>query len=118
MTSRLLPLVLPLALCAAGCGAGSSASSTAGSAPAAGSHARTAAARTAAAARPVSLRVAAQRSLPAPVQLPGLAAVGSTVLAAGGLNAADTSVADVLRVAPGTARRAGSLPTATHDIGA
>ena len=66
----------------------------------------------------VGLRVVASRSLPAPVQLPGLARVGSTVLAAGGLDTADSSVADIVRVAPGTARRVGALPAAVHDAGA
>src|SRR4051812_21407274 len=65
----------------------------------------------------VRLRVVATRSLPAPVQLPGLARVGRTVLAAGGLDAADASVADVVRVAPGRPRRVGTLPAAIHDVG-
>jgi DNA-binding beta-propeller fold protein YncE len=64
------------------------------------------------------LRVVGSHSLPAPVQLPGMARVGTTVLAAGGLNAADSSVADIVRVAPGTARRVGALPAAVHDAGA
>jgi YVTN family beta-propeller protein len=66
----------------------------------------------------VDLHVVRLRSLPAPVQLPGLGRVGATVLAAGGLNAADTSVADVVRVAPGAPRRVGALPAAVHDVGA
>jgi DNA-binding beta-propeller fold protein YncE len=66
----------------------------------------------------VGLGVVSTRSLPAPVQLPGLTRVGSTVLAAGGLDAADASVADVVRVAPGAPRRVGSLPAAVHDVGA
>jgi YVTN family beta-propeller protein len=66
----------------------------------------------------VGLRVVASRSLPAPVQLPGLARVGTTVLAAGGLDITGSSVADVVRVAPGTARRVGALPVAIHDVGA
>jgi YVTN family beta-propeller protein len=66
----------------------------------------------------VGLRVVATRSLPAPVQLPGLARVGTTVLAAGGLDSADASVADIVRMAPGRARRVGALPAAVHDVGA
>jgi DNA-binding beta-propeller fold protein YncE len=66
----------------------------------------------------VGLSVVGTRSLPAPVQLPGLAALGSTVLAAGGLDAADTSVADVVRVSPGKATRVGALPAPVHDVGA
>ena len=66
----------------------------------------------------VGLHVVSSRSLPAPVQLPGLARVGTSVLAVGGLNSADTSVSDVVRVAPGTPRRVGSLPAAIHDVGA
>jgi YVTN family beta-propeller protein len=69
-------------------------------------------------ARGVGLHVVRSRSLPAPVQLPGLARVGATVLAAGGLDAADASVADVVRVAPGAPRRVGALPAAVHDVGA
>ena len=49
----------------------------------------------------------ATRRLPAPVQLPALAVGGGEVLAAGGLDAADASVADVVRVAPG---RRGASP--------
>jgi len=48
----------------------------------------------------VGLRVVRTRSLPAPVQLPGLARVGRAVDAVGGLDAADTSVPDIVRVAP------------------
>jgi DNA-binding beta-propeller fold protein YncE len=63
----------------------------------------------------VRLRVVAARALPAPVQLPGLARAGRTVIAAGGLDAADASVADVVRVAPGRPRRVGALPAPVHD---
>jgi YVTN family beta-propeller protein len=66
----------------------------------------------------VRLRVHGTRLLPAPVQLPGLARLGGTILAAGGLNAADSSVDDVLRLAPGPPRRIGALPAAVHDVGA
>jgi YVTN family beta-propeller protein len=66
----------------------------------------------------VSLHVVRSRSLPAPVQLPGLARVGTSVLAVGGLDTADSSVADIVRVAPGAPRRVGALPAALHDVGA
>ncbi len=66
----------------------------------------------------VGLRVVRARSLPAPVQLPALARAGTAVLAAGGLDRADSSVADVLRLAPGAPRRVGALPSAVHDVGA
>ena len=58
------------------------------------------------------------RSLPAPVQLPGLARVGTAVLAAGGLDRADTSTADIVRAGPGAPRRVGALPVPVHDVGA
>jgi YVTN family beta-propeller protein len=64
------------------------------------------------------LKVSSTRRLPSPVQLPALAATGGAVLAIGGLDAADTSVADIVRVAPGTPRVVGHLPVAAHDIGA
>jgi YVTN family beta-propeller protein len=66
----------------------------------------------------VDLRVVRRATLPAPVQLPALARVGATVLAAGGLDAADASVADVVQLAPGTPHRVGRLPAAIHDVGA
>ena len=66
----------------------------------------------------VGLHVVRSRSLPAPVQLPGLARAGTSVIAVGGLDSADGSVADVVRVAPGTPRRVGALPAAIHDVGA
>jgi DNA-binding beta-propeller fold protein YncE len=62
--------------------------------------------------------VVGTRLLPKPVQLPGLARLGSTVLAAGGLDAADGSVADVVRLSPGNARPVGALPAPVHDVGA
>jgi YVTN family beta-propeller protein len=73
----------------------------------------------AAAPRKPSVRLAVVRSrpLPAPVQLPGLARVGATVLAAGGLDAADVSVAGITRVAPGAPRAVGALPAPVHDVG-
>jgi DNA-binding beta-propeller fold protein YncE len=64
-----------------------------------------------------ALSIVATRRLPAPVQLPGLAAVGGRVVAAGGLDAADASVASVVAVAPGAPRTIGALPHAVHDAG-
>ena len=66
----------------------------------------------------MSLHIIAARRLPAPVQLPALAARGPEVLALGGLDDADASVAGVVHVAPGRARAAGALPEAVHDAGA
>ena len=56
--------------------------------------------------------------MPAPVQLPALALNGRTVVALGGLDSADTSVANVTRVQPAPARVTGMLPQAVHDAGA
>ena len=56
--------------------------------------------------------------MPKPVQLPGLVELDGVVLAVGGLDAADTSVADVVRVAPGAAKRVAELPSPVHDVGA
>ena len=105
-------VALAAALTAAACGGGSHHATTSAT------HHATAAPR----GRPrpvgVGLRVVTTRTLPAPVQLPGLASLGSTVLAAGGLDAADSSVADVVQVGPGRARRVGALPAPVHDVGA
>ncbi len=76
--------------------------------PAAGAHARPA----------VVLGVVRRASLPAGVQLPGLALLGGRVLAIGGLDAADASSASLLQVAPGSPHPVGRLPVAAHDIGA
>ena len=111
-SARAVALIV-VAVVAAGCGSGGSrhADKTNGAQapPAAGT-------------RPtvegVGLRLVRTRVLPAPVQLPGLARVGATILAAGGLDAADTSVADVVRVSPAAARRVGALPAPVHDVGA
>src|SRR3954470_15046769 len=103
--------VAALALAAAGCGS----SSPSPSAPHRPSAPPSSPAQ---AARPVALRVVRTRSLPAAVQLPGVARAGSSVLAAAGLDAADSSVGDVVRLAPGRPRRVGALPQAIHDVGA
>ena len=108
------------ALVAAGCGSGTHGPSSApGTTPHAAAPA-TSTARPAAArpARAVRLGLVGTRSLPAPVQLPGLARVGTAVLAAGGLDRADTSTSDIVRAGPGAPRRVGALPAAVHDVGA
>src|SRR5437868_203721 len=64
---------------------------------------------------PVRLHVSLAGRLPAPVQLPGLAAVRGAIVAAGGLDGADSSVADIVRVAPGRPAAVGSLPQPAHD---
>jgi DNA-binding beta-propeller fold protein YncE len=65
-----------------------------------------------------SLRVVARSRLPAPVQLPAVTRLGDgTVLAVGGLDAADASVDAVVRLAPGRPRRVGHLPQPAHDVG-
>src|SRR2546423_12676308 len=94
-------LGLLAAVSAAGCGAAT---------PSTPHHAADRAARHAAAARSSRLRVLSTRALPAPVQLPGLARVGGRVLAAGGPNASDTSVAGGGQGPPGRPRAAGPLP--------
>jgi Kelch motif len=67
----------------------------------------------------VGLRVAQTGRLPAPVQLPGLARTNDgRVVAVGGLDAADASIADVTQVLPAPARVLARLPVAGHDIGA
>lgn len=71
-------------------------------------------------AAPALHRVATRR-LPAPVQLPGVAVAGGRLLAAAGLDAADTSVAGVVAVAGAGVvrpRTVATLPRAIHDVGA
>jgi DNA-binding beta-propeller fold protein YncE len=81
-------------------------------------HTARTAARHAAPRPSLQLRVVARGMLPAPVQLPGFAALpGGELLAAGGLDAADQSVAGVVRAAPAPSRRIGALPQALHDAG-
>jgi YVTN family beta-propeller protein len=110
-------ILAALAAATAGCGSHSTAPHSHAAPPASG----TTPAKGAAPPRTtvdVGLHLVRSRSLPAPVQLPGLARVGTSVFAVGGLDSADGSVADVVRVAPGTPRRVGALPTAIHDVGA
>ena len=54
-------------------------------------------------------------SLPASVQDPAAAAFGGELRLAGGLDANDTSTAQVVAVASGASRVIGRLPTALHD---
>ncbi|HEX3434065.1 MAG TPA: kelch repeat-containing protein [Solirubrobacteraceae bacterium] len=72
-----------------------------------------------AAARPVAgLRVTGTTALPAAVQLPAVTADGRGVLAVGGLDAADASVASIVLIGGSGTRIIGQLPLALHDIGA
>jgi DNA-binding beta-propeller fold protein YncE len=70
---------------------------------------------TPAAAPIVDYSEAAQSTLPAPQQDPATGAVGADILLAGGLDAADTSTADIVAVSPSGARLVGRLPSARHD---
>ena len=106
-------LLAVLAWAAAGCGGGHDAAQS--TAPA-GAARRAPAAKAAVAPH---LRIVARRRLPAPVQLPALARLSDgTVLAIGGLDAADQSVDAIVRLAPGAPRRMGRLAQPAHDIGA
>jgi DNA-binding beta-propeller fold protein YncE len=64
------------------------------------------------------LRATLVGRLPAPVQDPATTAYGRGALLAGGLDARDVSVADLVRVGDGRARRVGRLPAALHDAAA
>src|SRR5690349_12945349 len=101
-------LVAAAGLAVAGCGATAPASK-----PTQASSAKPAAA---AAARP-SGRVSVRRAgrLPAPVQLPAVTATPKGVLAIGGLDSADASVASIVRVTGSRASVIGQLPAALHD---
>ena len=67
---------------------------------------------------PPVLTLAARRRLAAPVQLPAATVVGSDVLLAGGLSAADTSLDTVTVVSPGAVTTGRPLPQAIHDAAA
>jgi Kelch motif len=56
--------------------------------------------------------------LPAPVQGPATTAAYGAVILIGGLDQADTSVADIIRAKASGARRLGALPRAQHDAAA
>lgn len=67
----------------------------------------------------VHARVQLVGRLPSPVQDPATTALAPDgALLLGGLDQADTSVASILRVRGGTARRSGTLPSALHDAAA
>jgi hypothetical protein len=108
--------LVALAGLSAGCGAKHAPAPQAH--PAGTAHHAPVAGATAAPNRPRRLRLVATRALPASVQLPALAVRGTSLLALGGLDAADASVAGIVRVAPGRARADGTLPQAVHDAGA
>ncbi len=106
------PCVLLIAvavLAASGCGGTHVAASTSGAADSPPSRSRTAS------HAPASLRLATRTRLPAAVQLPSVAAEDGGVLALGGLDAADTSVASIVVVDANGAREVGQLPLASHD---
>lgn len=65
-----------------------------------------------------TLHVAAAARLPAPVQLPAVAAGANGAFAIGGLDAGDASVADVVLIDGAGAREATQLPLALHDAAA
>jgi hypothetical protein len=106
-------MLVPVAGLAAGCG-GTRHSPP----PAAVRHARKAPEAAAVSTPRPRLRLVATRALPAPVQLPALTVRGGRLLALGGLDAADASVAHVVRVAPGRPRVDAALPQPVHDAGA
>jgi len=109
-------ILAPVAV-VAGCG-GSAAIRPARTVTAAPRAAMTAATRAPRRATATVLRLADSATLPAPVQLPGLArSADGRVLAVGGLDANDSSVADVVEVLPGPAHHVGQLPQPAHDIG-
>src|SRR4051794_7684841 len=71
-----------------------------------------------AAAPPPPLAPRRAGPLPAPVELPAVATRGSALLAIGGLDAADASVASIVRVDGAGARVVGRLPSPLHDAAA
>jgi DNA-binding beta-propeller fold protein YncE len=118
MTMKTAAVLAAIMMVTAGCGSAKDSAAPSGKTPAAngkGSSGTPAAQR---AASPV-LRVGTTASMPAPVQLPGLARTSDgRVIAVGGLDAADTSMSDVTEVLPAPSRRVGHLPQAVHDVGA
>jgi DNA-binding beta-propeller fold protein YncE len=67
---------------------------------------------------PIRLRVTHTASLPAAVQLPGLARLSDgRVLAVGGLDAADSSSSAIARILPAPSRVIAALARAAHDVG-
>jgi DNA-binding beta-propeller fold protein YncE len=103
-------LMLVMLLALAGCGGGSGARATQPAKPTPPS--------TGARTEAVRLHLVATHRLADPVQLPALATARGRIFAAGGLDAADTSVSGIVRVGPGRARRAGTLPLPVHDAAA
>ena len=62
-----------------------------------------------------ALRVRTSGPLPAPVQLPAVAAPLGHIVLAGGLDSADASVSDIVVAAPGRPHPVGRLPSPLHD---
>ena len=104
------------AIALAGCGGGASGTSHGGHPADPPGTAR--AATTPHPAAAVRLRATVLGHLPAPVMDPATTAYGDGALLAGGLDSRDVSVADIIRVAGGRARRVGRLPAALHDAAA
>jgi hypothetical protein len=69
-------------------------------------------------ARAAALRVASRAALPAAVQLPAVAPGAGGAFAIGGLDAGDSSVADVVLIDRAGARVVTRLPLALHDAAA
>ena len=66
----------------------------------------------------LTLRLSSARTLPAPVQLPAVAAVSGGVLVLGGLDAGEASTANMVLIDQSGARAVGRLPLALHDAAA
>src|SRR4051812_10300813 len=109
---RLLAPIALAAACVSGCGSAAPHAQSGGGAPASPARGSTAA--------PPRVRLAVRRSgrLPAPVQLPAVAPLGSALLAIAGLDAADASSAAIVRVRGGHGREVGRLPAPLHDAAA
>jgi DNA-binding beta-propeller fold protein YncE len=114
--AALVALALALALALAGCG-----SARKPAAPTAGHHHLGGVAPVPPAGGVTSdgrVTVSASGHLPAPVQLPAVAPSGRGVVAIGGLDSRDASVADVVRVDGRRATVAGRIPAVRHDAAA
>ena len=101
-------------LALAGCGSGPSSHTASSPTPGAGAPTTARPAATPSA----RVRVRPVGHLPAPVELPAVATRGASLLAIGGLDAADASVSSIVRVDGARARVVGHLPTPLHDAAA
>jgi DNA-binding beta-propeller fold protein YncE len=109
---RLLLVLLAVVVTATGCSSGkrSATATTTSSPPTARKAGRP--------ARPVRFAERSLAALPAPLQDAAAAASGSGALLLGGLDSADTSVADIRFVSPRGQSKRGLLPAALHDAAA